>query len=100
MNIFNLIKNKLYNIDNMQNTEPLKIRIDTKKLLVQYRNQNSLLQDKLRYSRRQQREDFEKTNLQLLQKDEKIKELQTEIEQIKKQNSNTEILYKSGWSIW
>ena len=82
------------------NIEPMNIKVDTKKLLKQYRNQNNLLHDKLRYLRKQIREDYEKTNLIHLQKDEKIKELEAEIEKIKKQNSNTEILYKSGWSIW
>ena len=82
------------------NIEPMNIKVDTKKLLKQYRNQNNLLHDKLRYLRKQIREDYEKTNLIHLQKDEKIKGLEAEIEKIKKQNSNTEILYKSGWSIW
>ena len=96
-----MIKNKLYNISMKDiNIEPMNIKVDTKKLLKQYRNQNNLLHDKLRYLRKQIREDYEKTNLIHLQKDEKIKELEAEIEKIKKQNSNTEILYKSGWSIW
>ena len=96
-----MIKNKLYNISMKDiNIEPMNIKVDTKKLLKQYRNQNCLLHDKLRYLRKQIREDYEKTNLIHLQKDEKIKGLEAEIEKIKKQNSNTEILYKSGWSIW
>ena len=101
MNILNVIKNKLYNIPMKDiDIEPMNIKVDTKRLLKQYRNQNSLLHDKLRYTRKQNREEYEKMNLQLLQKDEKIEQLEAEIEQIKKRSSNTEILYKSGWSIW